>query len=287
MCQAAMPIVISASRRTDLVASFSGWLAGAVQSGRAAVLGPSGHSYTVDISPARVHTCVLWSKDFRGLIHNRNGLRDVLSLYRQLYLHFTITGLGGGAWERGVPEPELAVGQLDDLIRLTGSPERISVRFDPIVFWSEGSRLRSNLPYFFDTLAPELASRNIRRVRISFTQWYQKSRRRARKYGLEYVDPEPEEKLLKARELAEAALSHDLQLFACSQEFLTSVPGIEASACIDGVLLSELHPENLPVSTKKDKSQRRECRCTESIDIGSYTQHCPRSCVYCYANPLE
>ena len=71
-------------------------MAGAVQSEKAAVLGPSGHSYTVDISPARVHTCVLWSKDFRSLIQNRDGLRDALSLYRQLYLHFTITGLGGG-----------------------------------------------------------------------------------------------------------------------------------------------------------------------------------------------
>ncbi|MCK4557835.1 MAG: DUF1848 family protein [Candidatus Aminicenantes bacterium] len=31
--------------------------------------------------------------------------------------------------------------------------------------------------------------------------------------------------------------------------------------------------------------QRAECRCTESIDIGSYTQSCPHSCLYCYANP--
>lgn len=286
MCQAAMPIVISASRRTDLVASFSGWLAGAVQAGKVSVLGPSGHSYTVDISPARVHTCVLWSKDFRNLIHNRDGLSEALSRYRQLYLHFTITGLGGGPWERGVLDPAEAVGQLDDLIRLTGGPDRVSVRFDPVVFWMEGSRRQSNLRYF-DRLAPELSSRGIRRVRISFAQWYQKSRRRARKYGLDYVDPEPEEKLDKARELADAARSHNLKLYACSQDFLTAVPGIEASACIDGALLSELHPEKLTVSMKKDKTQRRECRCTDSIDIGSYSQHCPRSCVYCYANPLE
>ncbi|TEU04292.1 MAG: DUF1848 family protein [Candidatus Aminicenantes bacterium] len=31
---------------------------------------------------------------------------------------------------------------------------------------------------------------------------------------------------------------------------------------------------------EKDR-QRAECRCTESVDIGSYTQSCPRSCLYC------
>jgi hypothetical protein len=282
-----MPVIISASRRTDLVASNPGWLSQAVQTGKATVLGPSGHTYTVDISPSRVHTCVLWSKDFGNLIRNRDGLRDALARYPQVYLHFTITGLGGGPWERGVPDPASAVGQLDDLIRLAGSPERISVRFDPILFWNEERQRRSNLPYFSDSLAPELSSRGIRRVRLSFAQWYRKSRRRARRHGLDYVDPEPEEKLEKARELAEAARSHGLELYSCSQDFLTAVSGIEASACIDGGLLSDLHPDNLPVSIKKDKTQRRECRCSESIDIGSYTQHCPRSCVYCYANPQE
>ncbi|MDH4198294.1 MAG: DUF1848 domain-containing protein, partial [Candidatus Aminicenantes bacterium] len=28
-----------------------------------------------------------------------------------------------------------------------------------------------------------------------------------------------------------------------------------------------------------------DCLCTESVDIGSYAQSCPHSCVYCYANP--
>jgi hypothetical protein len=170
--------VISASRRTDLTASFDAWLADGLRRGRVKVLGPSGRTYTVDITPECVHTFVLWSKDFDNLIRNRFGLLDGLRRYAQLYLHFTITGMGGSPWERGVPEPDRALSQLDPMIRLAGSPERISLRFDPVLFWPEEGGIRTNL-HFFEALAPELAGRGIKTVRISFAQWYRKAQRRA------------------------------------------------------------------------------------------------------------
>ena len=60
--------VISASRRTDLIAFFPEWLSEVIQAESVCVLGPSGHSYTVDLSPESVHTFVVWSKDFSKLI---------------------------------------------------------------------------------------------------------------------------------------------------------------------------------------------------------------------------
>jgi len=279
-----MKKVISASRRTDLVASFDTWLAEALRQGQVKVHGPSGHTYTVDIAPGCVHTIVLWSKDFDNLIHNRSGLLDELRRYSQLYLHFTITGLGGSRIEKGVPKPRAALAQLDPLIRLAKGPERITVRFDPVMSWLEEGEVFTNLRYF-ETLAPELSKRKIETVRISFAQWYRKAKQRAKAHGLDYVDPEPEEKLEQARFLAGIAAAHGLRLFACSQDFAAVVPGIKPSACIDGRLLQALHPDGAPVSVRKDKTQRKECRCTESIDIGSYAQSCPQSCLYCYANP--
>ena len=279
-----MKKVISASRRTDMVAFFPEWLLSVIAEERAQVYGPSGHVYTVDLSPKAVHTFVLWSKNFANLIGDQNPLSAALQKYDQLYLHFTITGLGGSSIEKGVPGPSEAISQLYPLLKIVGRPERISVRFDPVVYWREEGKVKTNLR-FFEKLAPELSALGIRDVRFSFAQWYGKARRRAAKYGFLYLDPSKEEKKEAARSLVRIAQRWNLRLFSCSQNFLSEVSGVRPSACIDGSHLRELHPLGESVSTKKDRSQRPECGCTESVDIGSYTQSCPHSCLYCYANP--
>ena len=279
-----MKKVISASRRTDLVAFFPGWLASALRDGRALVHGPSGRTYSVDLDPDAVHTVVLWSKNFANLIENRHGLRRLLARYDQLYFHFTVTGLGGSSPERGAPPSELALRQLGPLVEIAGDPGRISLRFDPVVFWRERGKPVTNLP-FFETLVSRAAPLAISTIRFSIAQWYGKSRRRAIGQGFEYLDPPEEEKIGAARHLAEIARSSGLRLFSCSQPFLTAAPGVEPSACIDGRLLQSLHPGLEEVSVAKDRTQRADCRCTASLDIGSYAQTCPHGCVYCYANP--
>jgi hypothetical protein len=279
-----MKKVISASRRTDLVAFFSRWLSSAIKEEKARVSGPSGRIYSVDLRPESVHTFVLWSKNFDHLIKNRNRLLDRLRRYDQLYFHFTITGLGGTPIERNAPKSEAALDQIEPLVELAGRPERISLRFDPVIFWQEGGETRTNLS-FFEKLASKMARLKLRTVRFSFAQWYGKSRRRAAKYGFAYVDPAIEEKKKAALQLSEMAGAQGLNLFSCSQDFLAGVPGVHPSSCIDGRFLKMVHPSGESVSLLKDKTQRRECRCTESVDIGSYTQTCPHSCLYCYANP--
>jgi len=196
----------------------------------------------------------------------------------------TITGLGGTFIEDGVPEPSTVLSQLKPLVEIAGMPRRVSVRFDPVVFWKEKGKVKTNLRYF-EELAPRVASLGIKDIRFSFTQWYEKAKRRAAKHKFFYQDPPQEEKKEKACYLAGIAQQWGLNLYVCSQDFLTDIQGIQASACIDGNLLQSLHPSQRVVSVKKDKSQRKECRCIESVDIGSYTQPCPHSCLYCYANP--
>jgi hypothetical protein len=250
----------------------------------AKVFGPSGHTYSVDLSPQNVHTVVLWSKNFLNLIDNKFGLWNELQKYDQLYLHFTITGLGGGVIEKGVPPLKIALSQLDDLIEIVGAPRRISVRFDPIIYWKEGDEERTNLDSF-EEVAPNLQERGIRDVRFSFAQWYSKAKRRASKEGFDYLDVPLEKKVKDAKYLHQVAKNYGLNLYLCSQASIREAADILPSSCVDGALLRELHPDQAPVSTKKDRTQRKECRCTESVDIGSYTQFCPHCCIYCYANP--
>jgi len=279
-----MKTVISASRRTDLVSFFPDWLASAVKREKVLVLGPSRRPREVDLRPETVHTFVLWSKNFENFLADRYNLRSQLAKYDQLYFHFTITGLGGTLIEKRVPPPATALAQLEMLAELARQPELISLRFDPIVYWEEGGEVKSNLP-FFESLARRASRLGIKKVRLSFAQWYPKAKRRAARHGFLYVDPPLETKREAARRLVEVARENGLALFSCSQGWLAEVPGITPSSCIDGRLLESLHPRREPASSRKDKTQRQDCRCTESIDIGSYIQSCPHSCIYCYANP--
>jgi len=248
------------------------------------VAGPRGGWHEVDLTPEAVHTVVLWSKDFTNLLRNAFGLRDLLAAYDQIYLHVTVTGLGGTAVEPGVPACREAVAQLPELAALAGHPWRVSVRFDPIVFWREGGEIRSNIGLFSE-VAEAAAAAGVRDIRTSFAQWYGKAARRAAGRQFGFVDPPDEEQRSRALELAAIAAARRLALHACSQPLLIGVPGLRPSACIDGAVLESLHPRHEPVSRRKDRSQRESCLCTESKDIGSYTQVCPHGCVYCYANP--
>ncbi|MDR1099242.1 MAG: DUF1848 domain-containing protein [Treponema sp.] len=56
--------------------------------------------------------------------------------------------------------------------------------------------------------------------------------------------------------------------------------GIGRNKCIDNELIERLF--NVKVPAKKDPSQRPECGCCASRDIGSYNT-CRHDCVYCYA----
>ncbi len=276
------PAIISASRRTDIPAFYLDWLVEGIKKGEVVVKGPYGRVYRVKLIPERVHTLVLWSKNFSPLLKNREA-RKTLDSYSQLYFLFTITGLGGGPWERGVPSPEVAVAQLKPLAQWWG-PERIGLRFDPVVYWRERGQLKTNL-YFFEKLAPLLESAGIKRVIFSFVTWYPKAVRRTREARMDFYDPTPEEKIRAEEYLVSVARAHGLSLEACSQPRELIFPPIKRGACIDAELLSELHPRAWKLSLPKDPGQRNLCGCSRSIDIGSYSLPCRHLCLYCYANP--
>jgi hypothetical protein len=279
-----MKTIISASRRTDLPAGHPDWLAAALRRGEITFRAPRGADRTVDLRPSSVHTIVLWSKDFGRVLSDDSGLGSALRTYRQTYFLFTITGLGGSIIEPDGPAPGWTLEQIPPLVELAGDPRRVSLRFDPIVHWRESGGARSNLD-FFETLAAAAGRSGIKDIRFSFAQWYGRSLRRARVRGLDFLDPSDDEKAALAADLAAAASARGLRLHSCAQDFLRGVPGLRASACIDGRLLAALHPDGEPARTAKDRSQRPACGCTESVDIGSYDQACPFGCVYCYANP--
>jgi len=224
-----------------------------------------------------VHSIVFVSKDYGPLLANVAGVRELLARYEQLIFQLTITGLGGGLLEPGVPPwPEVAA-QVPHLVAWAGSAQRVSVRFDPIVHWREGEVVRCNLGQAQEILDAVAAS-GVRTVRVSVAALYRKVLRR----GVEWYDPGAQQRAGIARHLAHLAEERGLELYACADERLVEA-GIRPSACIDGRLLAALHPRRLPLPTHKDRGQRPACGCTPSVDMGSYRLACAHGCAYCYA----
>ena len=256
-----LPVVISASRRTDLAGCYPDYLIEKLPA----------------YPPEKVHTIVIWTKNPENMIRH-HALREALSQYAQIYVQLTITGLGGSALEPGIPGWERVVEMVPELVQLVKGPERISWRFDPIITAEDGNKQIENYS-LFPVIAERIAGYGITLCRTSWAAAYKKVVRRMQKKGFALRTYAPEEQAAQAREMEKVAGSLGVKMFYCSME------GFERSRCIDGALLSKLHPAGLPCSTKRAKGQRPTCGCTESIDIGWYSLKCAHGCLYCYAEP--
>ncbi len=270
--------VVSISRRTDVPWWYPDWLFQAVNKRQVWVGGPRRAARPVDLSPERVHTLVLWSKNFAPLLAHAK-LVQALSKYDQVVCQCTITGLGGTRVEPKVPPIQEVVCQLPRLVELCQDPQRVLVRFDPIVYWREGGAAHTNVG-LADEVFKACRRASVGQVRVSFATLYPKVRRRWADCRL----PAGEERWEAARSLKDLASTHGLELRSCADPVWEEL-GVPRAGCIDGALLTRLHPHGEKASTAKDPGQRQSCRCTKSVDIGSYAMVCRSGCLYCYANP--
>ena len=90
-----------------------------------------------------------------------------------------------------------------------------------------------------------------------------------RPLGIQLLSPELQRAF--AQQLSEIAAAHGITLTACAESQL----GLPMSCCVDGAMFGVKKP--------KDRNQRGECTCVESVDIGAYST-CSNGCAYCYAN---
>jgi len=255
------PLVISASRRTDLVGCYPQFLVERLH----------------DFPPEKVHSLVIWTKNPRKMV-GEGPLRKTLSEYRQVYVHLTITGMGAGEFEPMIPPWEEVVGMIGPLIGLVGSPQRISWRFDPILEIEGHGRVYSNFA-LFPLLAEAITPFGIRSCRVSWVSPYKKVLDRLVRKGWQLTNRTIGERLAQAKILTQFARKHGMRLYFCCME------GLPVSRCIDGELLRQIHPDSLACSKEKAQGQRALCGCTRSLDIGWYSLRCRHGCLYCYARP--
>lgn len=268
-------MIISASRRTDIPAFYSQWLLNRIRDGYVYVRNPMNHHRIskISLTPDGVDGIVFWTK-------NPLPMLDKLHFFHEYmyYFQFTLNSYGRDA-ERHVPSKNNVIipafQRLSDMI----GPDRVIWRYDP-VFLTETYTVAYHMRYF-EKLARRLAPYT-KKCTISFLDSYKKIERNMAALG--QVGLADEEQTRLATGLAEIARSCGLRMDACAEGGALCRHGIDRARCVDGRLFERLL--HCPLSAKKDKNQRPECGCMESVDIGAYNT-CGNGCRYCYANYSE
>jgi len=263
-------MIVSASRRTDIPAFYSDWLFRRLEEGFAVSRNPMNPRQIrrVSLAPEDAGCIVFWTKNPAPMIPRLGRLAG-----RGFYFQFTITPYG-----RDV-EPRLpCVGKaVDDFRRLADmlGPHRVIWRYDP-VFAGASYDARRHADEF-GAIARALRG-YAEKAAFSFMEPYRSAARRMA--AQRPVRLGAEERLGIAAALAAAARENSMALEACAQGADFSGLGIGRARCVDGALADRL--AGRPLGAKKDRSQRPECGCAQSADIGAYGT-CPGGCLYCYA----
>lgn len=257
-----MKKVVSASRRTELLAHYPDYLVRRLRK----------------LGPAQIHTVVLWTKDPANLLRHEE-LRGVLREVGQVFLHWTVTGLAGSFLEPNVPPVSHQFALLDDIVSYLGDPRRLHWRYDPLISARRGDCAAGNVDLdLFSSLAERFGGAGVPVVHTSFATAYRKVARRMAQAGVEMEDFAPDFRRSFLARMAACARGLGMELLTCCE------PGYPRQRCIDGELLTTLHPSGEPCRTDRARGQRDLCGCTVSLDVGHYLP-CPNQCLYCYARP--
>lgn len=276
-------LIISASRRTDIPRFHSEWMVNRVKEGFVDVRNPlfptQVSRYRLD--PSVVDGIVFWTKDPAPMLDKL----DAFSTY-PFYFQFSLTPYGKDI-ESGLRTKRDLVETFKALSREIGS-DRIVWRFDPILI-SEKYPVEYQLRAF-SALAAELSGFT-ERVTMSFIDEYPCGGRSAyAAVGTSGVTADQQNIL--AERLSSVAHEHGMALDTCAEAADLSRWGIGRGRCVDSRIFEKIgrcrlsrlktRYEEMP----KDKSQRKECGCVESIDIG-WPNTCLNGCKYCYATTTD
>lgn len=273
-------MIVSASRRTDIPAFYGEWFMNRVKEGFALVPNPFNPRQVkrVDLTPGQVDTIVFWTKNPAPMLP-RLGHLDRLG-YRYYFLYTLNTY--PSVIEPFVPPREEAISAFRELSRSIG-PRRVVWRFDPVLISdvTPEAWILEN----FSSLARELEGVT-ERVIVSFARYYRSVRRhldgigKSENIGFHDISGDMGAMRRIAKALADAARERGIAITSCAETHDLSGTGVEPGKCIDDGLIRSAF--GIEVPSVKDRSQRPECGCVQSQDIGCYNT-CVHGCVYCYA----
>lgn len=298
--EAIAPVIISASRSTDLPAFHAEWFMNRLRAGYTVWRNPfNQRQQYISFSQARV--IVFWSKNPAPLLPY---LREIEDMGYNYYFQFTINDYEDEGWEPRIPSLAERVTVCSKLFKLVG-PERIIWRFDPLLL---SDSVDENVLIQKIERVGNLVRGFTQKLVFSFAdiETFRKVRTRMTKEGISYQEFDHDSMRSMAERIAELNVAWGLKLGTCSESIDLMDLGIEHNRCIDGSLMRRLFANDRKLQAFlssgqsspslnmsglhdtwqnkfKDKGQRKECGCIVSKDIGAYDT-CGHFCSYCYAN---
>lgn len=297
------PVIVSASRSTDIPAFYSDWFLHRLKKGYSAWTNPFNgvKSY---VSYNNVRLIVFWSKNPEHLL-DRSGILDYLAERNiNTYIQFTLNDYVSEGLERGVPSLEKRIDTFKRLVDRLGFG-KVIWRFDPLLL-TDTVDVNALLAKCYNI--GEQLNGYTEKLVFSFADIaeYRKVKSNLLAGGIVYREFAETDMLAFSRGLQRLNNEWGLTLATCGERIDLDRFGIVHNKCVDDDLMikyfsddeilmrhlgveieSDLFTgERIVTKTKKnnkDKGQRLYCGCIASKDIGQYNT-CIHMCEYCYAN---
>ena len=312
--EAIAPVIISASRSTDIPAFYAKWFFNRLDKGYCVWYNPFNRQ-KMYISFQNCKVIVFWTKNPKPIIPYLHKL-DKKGIH--YYFQVTLNDYERERFEPNVPSLEDRITTFKQLSELIGK-DKIIWRFDPLILTSElNPRKLLNRIYhvgnaimgYTDKLVFSFVDikdyRKVQNNLVKETGYFSKDNIDTSEIS-EDQKKEIVEGLVKLREYWKEK-AWNLDLATCAEDINLEAYNIEHNRCIDGELMKRIFHNDkelvyylhtlkwpkrdmfgqippLPTKEKKvkDTGQRKVCGCMVSKDIGMYNT-CRHFCVYCYAN---
>lgn len=290
------PVIVSASRSTDIPAFYSAWLMNRLKAGYCNWVNPfNRETYRVSFEDTRM--IVFWSKNPKPMMDRIDDLEELG--FHNYYFQFTLNDYVCEGLEPNVPPVGGRLETFKNLANRIGK-ERVIWRYDPLILSDDlsvdvlleriariGKELRGSTEKLVFSFADVQAYRKVVKNLAGTT---------CREFTTA-------EKIEFAKGLCEINLDLGLEMATCAEDIDLSACGIKHNKCVDDDLMIRLFNADSKLmnfigaeydmidgwsikKSKKDKGQRKACGCVISKDIGMYNT-CSHLCKYCYANSSE
>lgn len=293
------PIIISASRSTDIPTFYGEWLVNRWKAGYVKWINPFNNTpLYVSFKNARV--IVFWTKNPKPFFKHLDFFDENMPNY---YFQYSLNDYDKEGYEGKVPRLETRIEIFKELSNRIGK-DRVVWRFDPLLLTTDLTvdELLLRLENIGDQLYQYTSKLVFSFADISI---YSKVVKNLNKENIDYVEFTSETMIQFAEGLQKLNKKWNLELATCAEKFDLNKYGVTHNKCIDDDLMIKLFSKDKVLMNflgvefvepslfdsgkvektrkLKDKGQREACGCIMSKDIGEYNT-CPHECVYCYAN---